>query len=339
MNILVTGGAGYIGSHTLIELLNTNHNVIVVDNLSNSSEESIKRVEFLTGKKISFLKIDIRNKKELLSILTKTKIDCCVHFAGFKSVNESVDKPINYYNNNVIGILTLLEVLDECNCKNIIFSSSATVYGTSTKNPITENSDKGKCINPYGWSKWMIEQILCDLYNSDKSWNIVILRYFNPVGAHPSGLIGESPNNIPANLMPFITQVAIGNFKELCIFGNDYNTHDGTCIRDYIHVVDLAKGHVASLKIITEKLGLKIYNLGTGKGTSVLEMINTFEKVNKVKIPYIIKERRKGDVVECYADPTKAWKELNWKALYTLEDMCRHSWNWQKNNPNGFHSN
>lgn len=329
MNILITGGAGYIGSHTIVEMLNKNHSVIVFDNLSNSSENVIKRIEKITNKHISFYKVDIRDKKAISEILNNKHIDCCVHFAGLKSVGESVYNPLEYYNNNVNGTLVLLEVLKNNGCKNIIFSSSATVYGIPKNVPISENEIKGVCTNPYGWTKWIIEQIFEDLYNSDNTWNIVMLRYFNPIGAHHSGLLGESPNGIPNNLVPYITQVAIGKLEKLHVFGNDYDTHDGTGIRDYIHVVDLAKGHVAALNAIKNNCGIKTYNLGTGKGYSVLDIIHTFEEIIGKKIPYEFCPRRKGDVAVCYSDPSKAFKELKWKTEYSLKEMCRDSWNFQ----------
>jgi len=326
MNILVTGGMGYIGSHIIVELLNKGHNVLCIDNLSNSSIEVKERIEKITEKTFCFYNLDIRDKDNLLNFLKDKHIDCCIHLAGYKAVGESVSKPLEYYNNNVYGILVLLEVLKELNCKKIIFSSSATVYGNPIYLPITEEHPKGACTNPYGRSKSMIEQILTDLYISDKTWNITILRYFNPVGAHYSGLIGENPNGIPNNLFPYITQVAIGKLDYLKIFGNDYNTKDGTAIRDFIHVVDLAKGHVCALQTLNK---LKIYNLGTGKGHTVLEVVKTFEKVNNIKIPYVFAERRVGDVEICYSSSDKAFKELKWKAKYTLEDMCKDAFKWQ----------
>ncbi|MCQ2914857.1 MAG: UDP-glucose 4-epimerase GalE [Alphaproteobacteria bacterium] len=336
MNILITGGAGYIGSHTIIELQEANHEVVVIDNLSNSSKKSLERVEEITGKKVPFFEIDIRDKEKLNELCSKNKFDCCIHFAGLKAVGESVAKPLEYYENNINGTLVLLDVLRNNNCKNIIFSSSATVYGDPAIIPITEKCPKGQCTNPYGQTKSMIEQILIDLNKADPQWNIVLLRYFNPIGAHKSGKIGDNPNGIPNNLMPYITQVAVGKRPELSVFGNDYNTHDGTGVRDYIHVVDLAQGHVKALKAINNKCGVAIYNLATGHGYSVLDVVNAFEKVNNVKIPYSIKPRRAGDIAMCYADASKAKNELGWEAKYDLEDMCRDSWNWQKLNPNGF---
>lgn len=336
MNILVTGGAGYIGSHTVVELQNAGHNVVVIDNLSNSKAKSLNRVTEITGKKVDFFEIDIRDFNALDSLLNKYDFDCCIHFAGLKAVGESVQKPLEYYNNNVCGTVTLLRALNKHNCKNIIFSSSACVYGNPEIIPITENCPKGNCTNPYGATKSMIEDIMMDLYKSDSNWNIVLLRYFNPIGAHQSGKIGENPNGIPNNLMPYITQVAVGKRDELSVFGNDYDTHDGTGVRDYIHVIDLARGHVCALNAIKENCGLEIFNLGTGHGYSVLDVVNAFEKINGLKIPYVIKPRRAGDVPVCYADASKAEKILKWHAEFNLEDMCRDSWNWQKNNPNGY---
>ena len=334
MKILVTGGTGFIGSHTVVELLNQNHEVVIIDNLCNSSEDVIKNIEKITNKKVPFFNIDIRDKKALEDLCSKNHFDSCIHFAGLKAVGESCQKPLEYYDNNINGTLVLLEVLNKYNCHNLIFSSSATVYGNPKSNPIDETFPKGICTNPYGWTKSMIEQILVDLQKAQPDWNIALLRYFNPIGAHKSGLIGENPNGIPNNLMPYITQVAIGKRKELSVFGNDYDTPDGTGVRDYIHVVDLAKGHVKALKVIEEKQGLKIYNLGTGQGYSVMQVLKTFEKVNNVKIPYQIRGRRTGDIAACYANAEKAFKELGWKAENSLEDMCRDSYNWEthKNN-------
>jgi len=336
MKILVTGGAGYIGSHTVVELQNAEYEVVVVDNLSNSSEISLRRVSKITGKEVPFYKVDIRDRDSLNKVMEEHRFDCCIHFAGLKAVGESVEKPFEYYDNNIKGTLVLLDVLRNHNCKNIIFSSSATVYGNPKVVPITEDCPKGQCTNPYGHTKSMIEQMLMDMQKADQEWNIVILRYFNPIGAHLSGLIGENPNGIPNNLMPYITQVAIGKREELSVFGNDYDTKDGTGVRDYIHVVDLALGHVKALDAIEKKCGLEIYNLGTGKGYSVLDVVNNFEQANNLIIPYSIKSRRAGDIAVCYSDPSKAERELNWKAQYGIYEMCRDSWNWQKNNPNGF---
>ncbi len=336
MAILVTGGAGYIGSHTVDELLQNGRDVVVVDNLCNSSEKSLERVEEITGKTVKFYKADILDRDALCKIFEKENIESCIHFAGLKAVGESVAKPWEYYNNNITGTLVLLEVMKNHNCKNIIFSSSATVYGDPAFVPITEDCPKGVCTNPYGWTKSMLEQILTDIQKADNEWNVVILRYFNPIGAHISGKIGENPNGIPNNLMPYITQVAVGKLEQLGVFGDDYDTHDGTGVRDYIHVVDLAKGHVKALKKIEEKAGLCLYNLGTGTGYSVLDMVKSFEKANDVAVPYTIKPRRPGDIATCYADASKAKNELGWEAENGIEEMCRDAWRWQKGNPNGF---
>ena len=336
MAILVTGGAGYIGSHTVVELQNAGYDVVVMDNLSNSSEKSLERVEAITGKKVPFYKADILDREALEEIFTKESIDSCMHFAGLKAVGESVAKPWEYYENNIAGTLTLVDVMRKHNCKNIIFSSSATVYGDPAFIPITEECPKGTCTNPYGWTKSMLEQILSDIQKADPEWNVVILRYFNPIGAHKSGTMGENPNGIPNNLMPYVTQVAVGKLKELGIFGNDYDTHDGTGVRDYIHVVDLAKGHVKALKKIEDKAGLNIYNLGTGTGYSVLDIVKNFEAANNMTLPYVFKDRRPGDIATCYSDATKAKEELGWVAEYGIKDMCEDSWRWQSNNPNGY---
>lgn len=336
MNILVTGGAGYIGSHTVIELIKAGHDVVIVDNLVNSSGISIKRVEEIVGKKLPFYEVDIRDRNGLEKVFAENRFDCCIHFAGLKAVGESVALPWEYYDNNINGTLVLLDVLRKNNCKNIIFSSSATVYGTPAMIPITEECPKGQCTNPYGQTKSMLEQIMMDMQKADPKWNMVLLRYFNPIGAHQSGKIGESPNGIPNNLMPYITQVAVGKLKELGVFGNDYDTPDGTGVRDYIHVVDLANGHVKALKAIENNCGLAIYNLGTGQGYSVLDLVKAFEEANGIKVPYVIKPRRPGDIATCYSDPSKAERELGWKAQYGIVDMCRDAWRWQKNNPNGF---
>lgn len=336
MRILVTGGAGYIGSHTCVELLGAGYEVVVLDNLSNSSEEALNRVEQITGKSVQFYKGDIADSKLLDEILAREKIDACIHFAGLKAVGESVEKPLEYYQNNIAGTLVLLQEMRKNNVKNIIFSSSATVYGDPQFVPITEECPKGQCTNPYGWTKSMLEQILMDMQKADPEWNVILLRYFNPIGAHKSGCMGENPNGIPNNLMPYVTQVAVGKREELGVFGNDYNTPDGTGVRDYIHVVDLAVGHVKSLKKMEENCGLKIYNLGTGTGYSVLDIVKNFEEANGVKIPYSIKPRRAGDIATCYCDPSKAEKELGWKAENGIIEMCEDSWRWQKNNPNGY---
>ena len=338
MKILVTGGAGYIGSHTCIELLEHGHDVVVVDNLNNSSEKAIARVEQITQKTIAFYKEDIRNAQALDVIFAKESIDAVIHFAGLKAVGESVKKPVEYYANNITGTLTLLEVMRKHHVKNIIFSSSATVYGDPKQIPISEACPKGTCTNPYGWTKWMLEQILMDVYNADPEWNVILLRYFNPIGAHESGLIGEDPKGIPNNLLPYVAQVAIGKLDHLNVFGNDYDTLDGTGVRDYIHVVDLARGHVCALQKIIEKAGLKVYNLGTGNGYSVLDVVKAFEKACGHKIPDVIKPRREGDIATCYSKPDLAYQELGWKAEYNLDDMCASSWKWQSMNPNGYES-
>ncbi len=336
MKILVTGGAGYIGSHTCVELQQNGYDVAVIDNLSNSSEESLKRVAKITGKEVPFYKVDILDKEEMDKVFTKEKPDAVIHFAGLKAVGESVEKPYEYYNNNIAGTLCLIDVMRKHNVKNIIFSSSATVYGDPAIIPITEECPKGVCTNPYGWTKWMLEQILTDIQKADPEWNVVLLRYFNPIGAHESGTIGENPNGIPNNLMPYVTQVAVGKLKELGIFGNDYDTPDGTGVRDFIHVVDLAKGHVKALAKIKDKSGLNIYNLGTGVGYSVLDVVKNFEEATGVKVPYVIKPRRAGDIATCYSDASKAKRELGWVAEKGIKEMCADSWRWQKNNPNGF---
>ena len=337
MNILVTGGAGFIGSHTVVELVQAGHEVVVVDNLSNSSALSLQRVsKILGGREIPFVKADIRDRAALDALFVQYSIDAVIHFAGLKAVGESTEKPWEYYENNIGGTLVLLDVMRKHKCKQIIFSSSATVYGDPVQIPITENCPKAPCTNPYGWTKSMLEQILTDIQRADAAWNVVLLRYFNPIGAHASGLIGENPNGIPNNLMPYITQVAIGKRAELGVFGNDYATPDGTGVRDYIHVVDLAKGHVKALDALVHRCGLAVYNLGTGTGYSVLDVVHAFEKANGIKVNYAIKPRRPGDIAQCYSDPSKAEKELGWKAQYGIEEMCRDSWNWQKQNPNGF---
>ena len=336
MAILVTGGAGYIGSHTVVELQNAGYDVVIVDNLSNASEKSLERVSKITGKPVKFYKADILDRDALNEIFDKEDIDSCIHFAGLKAVGESVAKPWEYYENNIAGTLTLVDVMRKHNVKNIIFSSSATVYGDPAIIPITEECPKGQCTNPYGWSKSMLEQILTDLHTADSEWNVVLLRYFNPVGAHKSGTIGENPKGIPNNLMPYITQVAVGKLECLGVFGDDYDTPDGTGVRDYIHVVDLALGHVKALKKIEEKAGVKVYNLGTGNGYSVLDMVKAFGKACGKEIPYQIKARRPGDIASCYADPTKAKEELGWVAERGLDEMCEDSWRWQSNNPEGY---
>ena len=338
MKILVTGGSGFIGSHTCIELQENGYDVVVVDNLCNSSEESLRRVAKITGKEIPFYKVDILDKEELSKVFDKEKPDAVIHFAGLKAVGESVAKPYEYYNNNITGTLCLVDVMRNHNVKNIIFSSSATIYGDPAIIPITEECPKGTCTNPYGWTKWMLEQILTDIQKADPEWNVVLLRYFNPIGAHKSGTIGENPNGIPNNLMPYVTQVAVGKLKELGVFGNDYDTPDGTGVRDFIHLVDLAKGHVKALKKIEDKSGLNIYNLGTGVGYSVLDVVKNFEEATGVKVPYVFKPRRPGDIATCYSDASKAKRELGWVAEKGIKEMCEDSWRWQKNNPNGFES-
>jgi len=335
MQILVTGGAGYIGSHTCLELLRAGYQVIVVDNLSNSKRESLRRVEFITGKTIKFYETDLLNSQQLNLIFQENVIDAVIHFAGLKAVGESVAKPLMYYQNNLIGTLVLCEIMAAYHVKNIVFSSSATVYGNPAQLPITEEFPLA-ATNPYGNSKLFIEYILQDLHTADNTWNIVLLRYFNTVGAHASGQIGEDPNDIPNNLMPFVAQVAAGKRSELSVFGNDYPTPDGTGVRDYIHVVDLALGHVKAINKLVTNPGVAIYNLGTGKGYSVLEMVQAFGKVSGSEIPYKIVARRPGDIAACYADPGKAKRELGWEAGIKIEEMCRDSWNWQSKNPNGY---
>lgn len=336
MNILLCGGAGYIGSHTIIELDKAGHTVVVVDNLVNSNPEALRRVSKIIGKDIPFYEADVRDAEALTKVFKENKIDAVIHFAGLKAVGESVAKPLEYYHNNMTGTFILMDVMRQNGCKNIIFSSSATVYGDPAIIPITEECPKGQCTNPYGQTKSMLEQVMIDVQKADPEWNVVLLRYFNPIGAHQSGTIGENPNGIPNNLMPYITQTAVGKRKELGVFGNDYDTPDGTGVRDYIHVCDLASGHVAALQAIDRKCGLAIYNLGTGHGYSVLDVVNAFIKVNGVDVPYSIKPRRPGDIATCYCNPAKAKAELGWEAKYGIEDMCRDSWNFQKNNPNGY---
>lgn len=336
MSILVTGGAGYIGSHTLIDLLSNNYDLVVVDNLCNSSFESIKRVEILSGTKIKFYNIDLRNKDQLKSLFEEFNFECVIHFAGLKSVGESVAEPLNYYDNNLTGSLNLLSVMKDYGVKKIIFSSSATVYGFPEQVPLVEACRTGGTTNPYGTSKLFMEQILKDVASSDRDWNIISLRYFNPVGAHPSGLIGEDPSGIPNNLVPYITKVAIGKLEKLSIYGNDYPTKDGTGVRDFIHVQDLASGHTAALRKIHTLVGYHVFNLGTGKPHSVLELIACFNKVTHIDIPFVFATRRPGDVGECWSSPELANEVLEWKAKYTLEDMLRDSWNWQIKNPDGY---
>lgn len=334
-NILVTGGAGYIGSHTCVELLNSGHEVIIVDNFSNSKPEALNRIKEITKKELNFYEVDLLNKEALEEVFKNNNIDAVIHFAGLKAVGESVAIPITYYHNNITGTLILCELMEKYNVKKMVFSSSATVYGMNNVSPLTENLPLSTT-NPYGSTKLMIEQILRDVYVSDNSWSTALLRYFNPIGAHESGRIGEDPNGIPNNLMPFITQVAVGKREKLGVFGNDYDTHDGTGVRDYIHVVDLAKGHLKALEKVLETQGVEAYNLGTGVGYSVLDVVKNFEKATGIEVPYAILDRRPGDIATCYADASKALKELGWKAEKNLEDMCRDSWRWQSSNPNGY---
>ena len=336
MNVLVTGGAGYIGSHTCLELLESGFGVIVIDNLCNSSPKSLDRVRQLTGKSLTFYEGDVRDEALLRRIFSENEIGCVIHFAGLKAVGESVAKPWEYYDNNLTSTLVLTKVMKEAGMKNIIFSSSATVYTADNEMPLKETSRTGGCTNPYGWTKYMTEQILSGLSHADPEWSIVLLRYFNPIGAHKSGLIGEDPRGIPNNLMPYITQVAVGRRDHLSVFGNDYDTPDGTGVRDYIHVVDLAKGHVAAVNYAAENKGCEVFNLGTGVGYSVLDMVHTFVAVNHVSVPYEIVARRPGDIATCYADPAKSAAVLGWTARETLADMCRDSWNWQSKNPMGY---
>ena len=336
MNVLVTGGAGYIGSHTCLELLECGYGVVVVDNLCNSNPESLNRVRALTGKEIKFYEGDVRDEDLLKKIFAENEIGCVIHFAGLKAVGESVAKPWEYYDNNLNSTLVLTKVMKEVGMKKIIFSSSATVYTGDNEMPLRETSRTGHCTNPYGWTKYMTEQILSGMANADKEWSICLLRYFNPIGAHKSGMIGEDPRGIPNNLMPYVTQVAIVRREKLSVFANDYDTPDGTGVRDYIHVVDLAKGHVAAVKFVSENTGCDVFNLGTGTGYSVLDMVNTFQEVNNVKVPYAIVDRRPGDLATCYADPAKSAEKLGWKAEKNLADMCRDAWNWQSKNPMGY---
>ena len=336
MNVLVTGGAGYIGSHTCLELLESGYGVVVIDNLCNANPKSLNRVEELTGKKLKFYPGDVRDEALLTKIFQENEIGCVIHFAGLKAVGESVAKPWEYYDNNLNSTLVLTKVMKQFGMKNIIFSSSATVYSADNEMPLKETSRTGGCTNPYGWTKYMTEQILSGMAYAEPDWSVVLLRYFNPIGAHESGKIGEDPRGIPNNLMPYITQTAIGRREKLSVYGNDYPTHDGTGVRDYIHVVDLAKGHVAAVEYAVGSHGCEVFNLGTGVGYSVLDMVNTFMQVNGVDIPYVIAPRRPGDIATCYADPAKSREVLHWQATKNLADMCRDSWNWQKKNPQGF---
>ena len=336
MAILVTGGAGYIGSHTCVELLNAGYDVVVVDNLCNSCKEALDRVQEITGKTVKFYETDVLDREGLNRIFDAEKIDSVIHFAGLKAVGESVAKPLEYYHNNITGTLILCDVMRSHGVKSIVFSSSATVYGTPAFVPITEECPKGICTNPYGWTKSMLEQILTDMHTADAEWKVVLLRYFNPIGAHESGRIGENPKGIPNNLMPYISQVAVGKLEKLGVFGDDYDTPDGTGVRDYIHVVDLAKGHVKAIDYIFSNPGLDVINLGTGVGYSVLDMVKAFGKACGKEIPYEIKPRRAGDIAMCYADPAKAAKVLGWKAEKGLDEMCADTWRWQSQNPNGY---
>ncbi len=338
--VLVTGGAGFIGSHTVVELLNAGYNAVIVDDLSNASEKVIDRIDTIVGedraKNLTFYKADVNDRAALEQIFADNQIDRVIHFAGFKAVGESVQKPIEYYSNNLGNTLTLVDVMRNHGCKDIIFSSSATVYGVPDSLPLTEQSPKKPATNPYGWTKWMIEQILTDLHAADPEWNVVLLRYFNPIGAHPSGLMGEDPKGIPNNLLPYVAQVAVGKREFVHVYGDDYNTPDGTGVRDYIHVCDLGTGHVAALNWMNGRTGVEIFNLGTGKGTSVLEIVKAFSKACGRDLPYKIEPRRAGDVDANYADCSKAKREMGWEAKYTIEDMCRDGWNWQSHNPNGY---
>ena len=334
--ILVTGGAGYIGSHTCVELLNAGYEVVVVDNLYNASAKALERVEEITGKKVAFYETDILDREALSKIFDEHEIEAVIHFAGYKAVGESVRKPIEYYYNNMAGTLVLCDVMRNHGVKNIVFSSSATVYGDPAQIPITEECPKGSPTNPYGWTKSMLEQVLTDIHTADPEWNVILLRYFNPIGAHKSGLIGEDPKGIPNNLLPYVAQVAVGKREKLGVFGNDYDTPDGTGVRDYIHVVDLAAGHVKAIEKLKSNPGVEVYNLGTGKGYSVLQVVAAFEKACGHKIPYEIKERRAGDIAVCYCDPGKAERELGWTARYGIDEMCEDTWRWQSRNPDGY---
>jgi len=335
MDILVTGGAGYIGSHTVIELLNKVYNVVILDNYSNSKPEVLNRIKELSSKDFTFYEVDVIDKDALRTVFDKHDFEAVIHFAGYKAVGESVEKPLKYYKNNLVNTLSLIEVMDEFDVKRFVFSSSATVYGMDNEAPFTEDLPLSTT-NPYGTTKLFAEQILIDHVKANPDWSVALLRYFNPIGAHPSGRIGEDPSEIPNNLMPYITQVAVGKLDQLSVFGDDYDTHDGTGVRDYIHVVDLAKGHIKAVEKLMDQTGAEAYNLGTGTGYSVLDLVNAFETANDVEIPYQVTERRAGDIAVGYADPTKAKEELGWEAEFGVEDMCRDSWNWQKNNPKGY---
>ncbi len=336
MSILVAGGAGYIGSHTCVELLEAGYDVVVVDNLYNANPEALKRVEKITGKTVTFYEADVLDKEALNKVFDAHQIEAVIHFAGYKAVGESVQKPIEYYHNNMTGTLILCDVMRAHGVKNIVFSSSATVYGDPAQIPITENCPKGQPTNPYGWTKSMLEQVLTDIHTSDPEWNVILLRYFNPIGAHKSGLIGEDPKGIPNNLLPYVAQVAVGKRPCLGVFGNDYNTPDGTGVRDYIHVVDLAAGHVKAIEKLRQNPGVEVYNLGTGNGYSVLQVVAAFEKACGHEIPYEIKPRREGDIATCYCDPQKAKEDLGWTAKYGIDEMCADAWRWQSTNPDGY---
>ena len=337
MKVLVTGGAGYIGSHTCVALIEAGHQPIVLDNLCNSNPESLRRVARITGCEVPFLQGDVCDEAVLEQVFAQhSGIGCVIHFAGLKAVGESVEKPLDYYRNNLLSTMSLVRVMGRHGVKKIIFSSSATVYSADNEMPLREDSKTGSCTNPYGWTKYMCEQILRDVAKADEEWSVVLLRYFNPVGAHPSGLMGEHPNGIPNNLMPFISQTAVGKREKLSIFGDDYDTPDGTGVRDYIHVVDLARGHVAAVDYLQAHSGEAVFNLGTGRGCSVLEMVHAFEEANGVTVPYTIAPRRSGDLATCYADPAKSRAQLGWQAQYDRVDMCRDTWNWQRNHPNGY---
>lgn len=336
MTVLLTGGAGYIGSHTYLELLSAGYQPVIVDNFYNSSDEVVNRLERLSGRPVCYYNVDVCDAAALETVFKKHHFDAVIHFAGYKAVGESVQKPLMYYRNNLDSLLTLCETMRKFDVKRIVFSSSATVYGLAEKMPLTEDMPTG-CTNPYGWTKYMIEQILQDIAHANPDWAVALLRYFNPIGAHESGMIGEDPVGIPNNLMPYITQVASGKLKQLRVFGNDYPTPDGTGVRDYIHVVDLAKGHVAACQYLMDHPGAEVFNLGTGIGYSVLDLVSAFQRVNRIDIPYVIVDRRAGDIAQCYADPGKAKRLLGWSAQKTLDDMCHDSWNWQSHNPNGYH--
>lgn len=336
MSILVAGGAGYIGSHTCVELLEAGYEVVVVDNLYNANPEALKRVEKITGKTVTFYEADILDKEALNKVFDAHQIEAVIHFAGYKAVGESVQKPIEYYHNNMTGTLVLCDVMRAHGVKNIVFSSSATVYGDPAQIPITESCPKGQPTNPYGWTKSMLEQVLTDIHTSDPEWNVILLRYFNPIGAHKSGLIGEDPKGIPNNLLPYVAQVAVGKRPCLGVFGNDYDTPDGTGVRDYIHVVDLAAGHVKAIEKLRQNPGVEVYNLGTGNGYSVLQVVAAFEKACGHEIPYEIKPRREGDIATCYCDPQKAKEDLGWTAKYGIDEMCADAWRWQSTNPDGY---